>query len=90
MLSVAFIVALSALISSNIVKTMASLAEIEIKYSIAHKSYKMLPLVNCCFCLLSLNCCLGTLLQHVSVNGHKIHMFLHYYQYITIYSLYRK
>ena len=38
MLSVAFIVALSALISSNIVKIMASLAEIEVKYSIAHKS----------------------------------------------------
>ena len=37
--SVAFIVALSALISSNIVKIMASLAEIEVKYSIAHTSY---------------------------------------------------
>ena len=31
-------VALSALISSNIVKIMASLTEIEVKYSIAHKS----------------------------------------------------
>ena len=36
MLSVVFIVALSALISSNIVNIMASLSEIEAKYSIAH------------------------------------------------------